>query len=229
MHFLPDVYVTCDVCHGARYNRETLEVKFKGHSIADVLDMNVEEAAELFKAVPGIRDKMRMLQEVGLGYIKVGQSATTLSGGEAQRVKLSKELSRRATGKTLYILDEPTTGLHFEDVRKLLEVLHRLADQGNTVVVIEHNLDVIKTADWVIDLGPGGGVNGGKVIAEGPAGGDCGCRGVGDWAIPQADAGTGVASNPASSSPAEAGAQPSANHAAKRPNSRDEPDLIAAK
>ncbi|HUQ46796.1 MAG TPA: hypothetical protein VM053_00985, partial [Gemmatimonadaceae bacterium] len=168
MHFLPDVYVTCDVCHGARYNRETLEVKFKGHSIADVLDMNVEEAAELFKAVPGIRDKMRMLQEVGLGYIKVGQSATTLSGGEAQRVKLSKELSRRATGKTLYILDEPTTGLHFEDVRKLLEVLHRLADQGNTVVVIEHNLDVIKTADWVIDLGPGGGVNGGKVIAEGP-------------------------------------------------------------
>ncbi len=167
MHFLPDVYVTCDVCHGARYNRETLEVKFKGHSIADVLDMNVEEAAELFKAVPGIRDKMRMLQEVGLGYIKVGQSATTLSGGEAQRVKLSKELSRRATGKTLYILDEPTTGLHFEDVRKLLEVLHRLADQGNTVVVIEHNLDVIKTADWVIDLGPGGGVNGGQIVVEG--------------------------------------------------------------
>jgi excinuclease ABC subunit A len=167
MHFLPDVYVTCDVCHGARYNRETLEVKFKGKSIADVLDMNVEEAAELFKAVPAIRDKMQMLQEVGLGYIKVGQSATTLSGGEAQRVKLSKELSRRATGKTLYILDEPTTGLHFEDVRKLLEVLHRLADQGNTVVVIEHNLDVIKTADWVIDLGPGGGVNGGRIIAEG--------------------------------------------------------------
>ena len=172
MHFLPDVYVTCDVCHGARYNRETLEVKFKGHSIADVLDMNVEEAAELFKAVPGIRDKMRMLQEVGLGYIKVGQSATTLSGGEAQRVKLSKELSRRATGKTLYILDEPTTGLHFEDVRKLLEVLHRLVDQGNTVVVIEHNLDVIKTADWVIDLGPGGGVNGGRDHRRRPAGGD---------------------------------------------------------
>jgi excinuclease ABC subunit A len=167
MHFLPDVYVTCDVCHGARYNRETLEVKFKGKSIADVLDMTVEDAAEFFKAVPGIRDKMRMLQEVGLGYIKVGQPATTLSGGEAQRVKLSKELSRRATGKTLYILDEPTTGLHFEDVRKLLEVLHRLADQGNTVVVIEHNLDVIKTADWVIDLGPGGGVNGGRIIAEG--------------------------------------------------------------
>lgn len=168
MHFLPDVYVTCDVCHGARYNRETLEVKFKGKSIADVLDMTVEDAADFFKAVPGIRDKMEMLKEVGLGYVKVGQPATTLSGGEAQRVKLAKELSRRATGKTLYILDEPTTGLHFEDVRKLLEVLHRLADQGNTVVVIEHNLDVIKTADWVIDLGPGGGVNGGRIIAEGP-------------------------------------------------------------
>jgi len=167
MHFLPDVYVTCDVCHGARYNRETLEVKFKGKSIADVLDMTVEDAAEFFKAVPGIRDKMLMLLEVGLGYIKVGQQATTLSGGEAQRVKLSKELSRRATGKTLYILDEPTTGLHFEDVRKLLEVLHRLVEQGNTVVVIEHNLDVIKTADWVIDLGPGGGVNGGRITVEG--------------------------------------------------------------
>ena len=167
MHFLPDVYVTCDVCHGQRYNRETLEVKFKGHSIADVLDMNVEEAADLFKAVPGIRDKMRMLQEVGLGYVKVGQQATTLSGGEAQRVKLAKELSRRSTGKTLYILDEPTTGLHFEDVRKLLEVLHRLVEQGNTVVVIEHNLDVIKTADWVLDLGPGGGVNGGEIVVEG--------------------------------------------------------------
>lgn len=167
MHFLPDVYVTCDVCHGARYNRETLEVKFKGKSIADVLDMTVEDAADFFKAVPGIRDKMEMLKEVGLGYVQVGQPATTLSGGEAQRVKLSKELSRRATGKTLYILDEPTTGLHFEDVRKLLEVLHRLADQGNTVVVIEHNLDVIKTADWVIDLGPGGGVNGGKIVVEG--------------------------------------------------------------
>jgi excinuclease ABC subunit A len=167
MHFLPDVYVTCDVCHGARYNRETLEVKFKGKSIADVLDMTVEDAAEFFKAVPGIRDKMRMLQEVGLGYVKVGQQATTLSGGEAQRVKLAKELSRRATGRTLYILDEPTTGLHFEDVRKLLEVLHRLVDTGNTVVVIEHNLDVIKTADWVIDLGPGGGVNGGEVVIAG--------------------------------------------------------------
>lgn len=167
MHFLPDVYVTCDVCHGARYNRETLEVKFKGKSIADVLDMTVEDAAEFFKAVPGIRDKMRMLQEVGLGYIKVGQQATTLSGGEAQRVKLSKELSRRATGKTLYILDEPTTGLHFEDVRKLLEVLHRLVETGNTVVVIEHNLDVIKTADHVIDLGPGGGVNGGRIVVTG--------------------------------------------------------------
>ena len=167
MHFLPDVYVTCDVCHGQRYNRETLEVKFKGRSIADVLDMTVEDAAEFFKAVPGIRDKMQMLQEVGLSYIKVGQQATTLSGGEAQRVKLSKELSRRSTGKTLYILDEPTTGLHFEDVRKLLEVLHRLVEQGNSVVVIEHNLDVIKTADWVIDLGPGGGVNGGEIVVAG--------------------------------------------------------------
>ena len=142
-------------------------MKFKGHSIADVLDMNVEEAAELFKAVPPIRDKMRMLEEVGLGYIKVGQQATTLSGGEAQRVKLAKELSRRATGQTLYILDEPTTGLHFEDVRKLLEVLHALVEQGNTVVVIEHNLEVIKTADWVIDLGPEGGDKGGEIVAEG--------------------------------------------------------------
>ncbi len=167
MHFLPDVYVTCDVCHGARYNRETLEVKFKGHSIADVLDMTVEDAAEFFKAVPPIRDKMRMLEEVGLGYIKVGQQATTLSGGEAQRVKLAKELSRRATGQTLYILDEPTTGLHFEDVRKLLEVLHALVEQGNSVVVIEHNLEVIKTADWVIDLGPEGGDKGGEIVAVG--------------------------------------------------------------
>jgi excinuclease ABC subunit A len=167
MHFLPDVYVQCDVCHGARYNRETLEVKFKGHSIADVLDMTVEDAAEFFKAVPPIRDKMAMLVEVGLGYVKVGQQATTLSGGEAQRVKLAKELSRRATGNTLYILDEPTTGLHFEDVRKLLEVLHALVEQGNTVVVIEHNLDVIKTADWVLDLGPEGGVKGGEIVAQG--------------------------------------------------------------
>ncbi|MBK8273237.1 MAG: excinuclease ABC subunit UvrA [Sphingomonadales bacterium] len=167
MHFLPDVYVQCDVCHGKRYNRETLDVKFKGKSIADVLDMTVEDAVEFFKAVPSIRDKMAMLAEVGLGYVTVGQQATTLSGGEAQRVKLAKELSRRATGQTLYILDEPTTGLHFEDVRKLLEVLHALVEQGNTVVVIEHNLDVIKTADWILDLGPEGGVKGGEVIAEG--------------------------------------------------------------
>ena len=167
MHFLPDVYVTCEECSGRRYNRETLEVKFKGHSIADVLDMTIEDAEEFFKAVPPIRDKMHMLNEVGLGYVKVGQQATTLSGGEAQRVKLAKELSRRSTGQTLYILDEPTTGLHFEDVRKLLEVLHRLVDQGNSVVVIEHNLDVIKTADWVIDLGPEGGVRGGEIVAEG--------------------------------------------------------------
>lgn len=167
MHFLPDVYVTCEECGGKRYNRETLEVKFKGRSIADVLDMTVEDAVEFFKAVPPIRDKMAMLWEVGLGYVKVGQQATTLSGGEAQRVKLAKELSRRSTGQTLYILDEPTTGLHFEDVRKLLEVLHRLVEQGNSVVVIEHNLDVIKTADWIIDMGPEGGVKGGQVVAEG--------------------------------------------------------------
>jgi excinuclease ABC subunit A len=167
MHFLPDVYVTCEECHGKRYNRETLEVKFKGHSIADVLDMTVEDAVEFFRAVPSIRDKMAMLAEVGLGYVKVGQQATTLSGGEAQRVKLAKELSRRATGNTLYILDEPTTGLHFEDVRKLLEVLHALVEQGNSVVVIEHNLDVIKTADWIIDMGPEGGVKGGEIVAEG--------------------------------------------------------------
>ena len=167
MHFLPDVYVTCEECNGKRYNRETLEVKWKGLSIADVLDMTVEDAVEVFKAVPPIRDKMMMLAEVGLGYVKVGQQATTLSGGEAQRVKLAKELSRRSTGQTLYILDEPTTGLHFEDVRKLLEVLHRLVEQGNSVVVIEHNLDVIKTADWIIDLGPEGGVKGGEIVAEG--------------------------------------------------------------
>ena len=167
MHFLPDVYVTCEECGGRRYNRETLEVKFKGLSIADVLDMTIEDAEEFFKAVPPIRDKMHMLNEVGLGYVKVGQQATTLSGGEAQRVKLAKELSKRSTGQTLYILDEPTTGLHFEDVRKLLEVLHRLVGQGNSVVVIEHNLDVIKTADHILDLGPDGGVRGGEIVAQG--------------------------------------------------------------
>jgi len=167
MHFLPDVYVTCDVCKGHRYNRETLEITFKGKSIADVLDMTVEDGLEFFKAVPAIREKMETLNRVGLSYIKIGQQAPTLSGGEAQRVKLAKELSRRATGKTLYILDEPTTGLHFEDVRKLLEVLHELVDQGNTVVVIEHNLEVIKTADWIIDLGPEGGDGGGTIVAAG--------------------------------------------------------------
>lgn len=167
MHFLPDVYVTCETCQGKRYNRETLEVKFKGQSISDVLDMTIEECADFFRAVPSIRDKMETLKDVGLGYIHVGQAATTLSGGEAQRVKLSKELSRRSTGKTLYILDEPTTGLHFEDVRKLLEVLHKLVDQGNSVVVIEHNLEVIKTADWIIDIGPEGGSGGGMVNAAG--------------------------------------------------------------
>ncbi len=167
MHFLPDVYVTCETCKGARYNRETLEITFKGKSIADVLDMTVENAQEFFKAVPSIREKMDALMRVGLGYIKVGQQATTLSGGEAQRVKLSKELSKRSTGRTLYILDEPTTGLHFEDVRKLLEVLHELVDQGNTVIVIEHNLDVIKTADHIIDIGPEGGDGGGHIVATG--------------------------------------------------------------
>ncbi len=167
MHFLPDVYVECETCKGKRYNRETLEIKYRGKSIADVLDMTIEDAGEFFKAVPTIRDKMETLIAVGLSYIKVGQSANTLSGGEAQRVKLSKELSKRATGKTLYILDEPTTGLHFEDVRKLLEVLHTLVDQGNTVIVIEHNLDVIKTADYIVDIGPEGGSGGGEVIATG--------------------------------------------------------------
>jgi excinuclease ABC subunit A len=167
MHFLPDVYVTCDVCKGKRYNRETLEVLFKGKSIADVLDMTVEEAAEFFKAVPRVRETFVTLHRVGLDYIHVGQQATTLSGGEAQRVKLAKELSKRATGRTLYILDEPTTGLHFHDVAKLLEVLHELTDQGNTVVVIEHNLEVIKTADWLIDLGPEGGDGGGEIVALG--------------------------------------------------------------
>ncbi|ARE81823.1 Excinuclease ABC subunit A [Roseovarius sp. AK1035] len=167
MHFLPDVYVECETCKGARYNRETLEIRFKGKSIADVLDMTVEEAQEFFKAVPSIREKMDALMRVGLGYIKVGQQATTLSGGEAQRVKLSKELAKRSTGRTLYILDEPTTGLHFEDVNKLLEVLHELVDQGNSVIVIEHNLDVIKTADHIIDIGPEGGDGGGEIVAVG--------------------------------------------------------------
>ncbi|MGL4426791.1 MAG: excinuclease ABC subunit UvrA [Alphaproteobacteria bacterium] len=167
MHFLPDVYVTCDVCQGKRYSRETLEVRFKQKSIADVLDMTVDEALEFFEAMPSIRDKLQTLSKVGLGYVHVGQHATTLSGGEAQRIKLAKELSKRATGRTLYILDEPTTGLHFEDVKKLLEVLHAFVDQGNTVLVIEHNLEVIKTADWIIDLGPEGGDEGGRIVAQG--------------------------------------------------------------
>jgi len=167
MHFLPDVYVLCDVCGGRRYNRETLEVRFKGLNIADVLDLTTEQAREAFANIPAVRNIADTLNEVGLGYIKLGQPATTLSGGEAQRVKLAKELARRATGRTLYILDEPTTGLHFDDVRKLLLVLHALVDRGNTVIVIEHNLDVVKTADWVVDLGPEGGGRGGRLVAEG--------------------------------------------------------------
>ncbi|HIE09859.1 MAG TPA: ATP-binding cassette domain-containing protein, partial [Armatimonadetes bacterium] len=168
MHWLPDVYVPCEVCKGTRFNAETLEVKWKGKSIADVLNMSVDEALEFFKDIPPIRRILKTLHDVGLGYIKLGQPATTLSGGEAQRVKLAAELCRKSTGKTLYILDEPTTGLHFEDIKYLLDVLHRLVDQGNTVVVIEHQLDVIKTADWIIDLGPEGGEEGGYLVAEGP-------------------------------------------------------------
>ena len=167
MHFLPDMYVPCDACHGQRYNRETLEITYKGKNIADVLAMTVEDAAEFFEAIPAIHRRLQALQEVGLGYIRLGQSAPTLSGGEAQRVKLAKELSKRDTGQTLYVLDEPTTGLHFHDIAKLLDILHTLRDRGNTVVVIEHNLDVIKTADWIVDLGPEGGFGGGQIIAEG--------------------------------------------------------------
>jgi excinuclease ABC subunit A len=168
MHFLPDVYVPCEVCGGKRYNRETLEVKYKGKSITEVLEMTLEEATEFFQPIPKIHRKLATLLDVGLGYIRMGQPATTLSGGEAQRVKLSSELSKRSTGRTLYILDEPTTGLHFEDVRRLLRVLHALVEQGNTVLVIEHNLDVIKTADWVIDMGPEGGDGGGQIVSQGP-------------------------------------------------------------
>jgi excinuclease ABC subunit A len=167
MHFLPDVWVICDLCHGSRFNRETLQISFKGKTIADVLDMDVNEALVHFGNIPKIKRRLQTLADVGLGYIKLGQSATTLSGGEAQRVKLAKELSRVSTGDTVYILDEPTTGLHFADIQKLLDVLHRLTDAGNTVIVIEHNLDVIKTADWIVDLGPEGGEGGGKIVTQG--------------------------------------------------------------
>jgi excinuclease ABC subunit A len=167
MHFLPDVYVTCEVCQGKRYNRDTLEIQYKGRNIAEVLDMTVLDAVEFMGSVPPIRQKLETLRDVGLDYIHLGQSATTLSGGEAQRIKLAKELSRRATGRTLYLLDEPTTGLHFDDIKKLLAVLGRLADTGNTIIVIEHNLEVIKTADYIIDLGPEGGDRGGTVVAKG--------------------------------------------------------------
>lgn len=167
MHFLPDVYVPCEICKGKRYNRETLEVKYKGKSIADVLEMTIEEAVEFFKPIPKIHRKLATLLDVGLGYIRLGQPATTLSGGEAQRVKLAEELSKRSTGRTIYILDEPTTGLHFDDVKRLLTVLHRLVDQGNTVICIEHNLDVIKTADWLVDMGPEGGSGGGQIVGMG--------------------------------------------------------------
>ena len=167
MHFLPDVFVTCDVCHGKRYNREALEVKYKDKTISDVLDMTVDEAVEFFENLPSIANKLKTLQEVGLGYIRLGQPATTFSGGEAQRIKLATELARRSTGKTLYILDEPTTGLHSADVKRLLSILQQLVDGGNSMVIIEHNLDVIKSADWIIDMGPEGGQGGGKVVATG--------------------------------------------------------------
>jgi excinuclease ABC subunit A len=167
MNFMPDVYVECEVCNGRRYNQETLAVKFKGHSIADILELTIEDALTVLTDVPQVRQKLQTLVDVGLGYVHLGQSATTLSGGEAQRMKLARELSKRQTGRTLYLLDEPTTGLHFDDVRKLLEVLHRLADLGNTVIIIEHNLDVIRNADWILDLGPEGGEDGGRVVAEG--------------------------------------------------------------
>ena len=177
MHFLPDLYVPCDICHGKRYNRETLEIRYKGRTIHEVLEMTVEQALALFDAVPTIARKLETLTDVGLGYIRLGQSATTLSGGEAQRVKLALELSKRDTGRTLYILDEPTTGLHFQDIELLLKVLHRLRDHGNTVIVIEHNLDVIKTADWLIDMGPEGGAGGGAIVCQGTPEGVAACAG----------------------------------------------------
>ena len=212
MHFLPDVYVPCDVCGGKRYNRETLEILYKGYSIHDVLEMTVEDALKLFEPVPSIARKLETLLDVGLSYIKLGQPATTLSGGEAQRVKLSKELSRRDTGRTLYILDEPTTGLHFHDIEHLLAVLHKLRDDGNTIVVIEHNLDVIKTADWVVDLGPEGGHRGGMVIAEGTPE---------DLAqIPQSYTGQFLAKSLGMDAPTTPGRKPPAKTARKKSPSR---------
>ncbi len=188
MHFLPDIYVPCDQCKGKRYNRETLEIKYKGKTIHEVLDMTIEEAREFFDAVPALARKLQTLMDVGLTYIRLGQSATTLSGGEAQRVKLARELSKRGTGQTLYILDEPTTGLHFADIQQLLEVLHQLRDQGNTIVVIEHNLDVIKTADWIVDLGPEGGSGGGEIAGLRYAGNRRRVRSLAHRALPQAHA-----------------------------------------
>ncbi len=188
MHFLPDIYVPCDQCKGKRYNRETLEIKYKGKTIHEVLDMTIEEAREFFDAVPALARKLQTLMDVGLTYIRLGQSATTLSGGEAQRVKLARELSKRGTGQTLYILDEPTTGLHFADIQQLLEVLHQLRDQGNTIVVIEHNLDVIKTADWIVDLGPEGGSGGGEILRLRYAGNRRRVRSLAHRALPQAHA-----------------------------------------
>jgi len=218
MNFLPDVYVPCEVCHGARYNRETLEVHYKGRTIAQVLDMPIEEALEFFAAVPAISRHLATLVDVGLGYVRMGQSAPTLSGGEAQRVKLAAELQKRSTGRTIYVLDEPTTGLHFEDIRKLLGVLQSLVDKGNTVIVIEHNLDVVKTADWVVDMGPEGGSGGGRVVAEGTPEDVAGVAGshTGGFLARLLTAGPARASRGGASSPRTKAAPKARQPAAKR-------------